>query len=295
MVMFKKSPIIHNKGAYPHVKRFKIRIVKKAFSIILLLILSMTCVTEMQAQGKKVIYLHNYDHAPYHFGFLLGVNYMTYNVTLQDNYQSIDRPATQLPQNYRPGDPQNHTYHILGIEPLSDWHNVGFSVGVIGDLRLGDYFNFRFIPTLSIGPHRNIKYTYYLDNELDNIKTIESEDINSNFVEFPMHIKYRSKRYNNIAAYLIGGINPRFYLSRKKLQLNNNEPALLQTSRGDLALEFGSGFDIYNQWFKMGIEIKMSFGLLNVLKTDDTSMNCLYNAPFKEVKNKQLQVSLTFE
>jgi hypothetical protein len=293
--MFKKSPLIHNKEPHPHVKPIKIQIVKKALSIILLLILSVTCISEIQAQNRKVIHLANYDHAPYHFGFLLGVNYMTYNVTLQDNYQSIERPATQLPQNYRPSNPQDHTYCILGIEPLSNWRNVGFSVGVIGDLRLADYFNLRFIPTLSIGPHRNIVYTYYEDNDKNDIKTIESEDINSNFVEFPIHVKYRSKRYNNIAAYLIGGLNPRFYLSRKKLQLNNNEPALLQTSRGDLALELGSGFDIYNQWFKMGIEIKMSFGIFNVLKTDETSMGSLYNAPFKEVKNKQLQVSLTFE
>lgn len=259
------------------------------------MILSVAFVSETQAQARKIIYLQNYDQAPYHFGFLLGVNYMTYNITLQDNYQSIDRPSSELPQNYRPSNPQDHTYCILGIEPLSDWHNVGFSVGVIGDKRLGDYLNLRLIPTLSIGPHRNIKYTYYLDDDADNPKTIESEDINSNFVEFPLQLKYRSKRYNNIAAYLIGGINPRFYLTRKKLQLNNNEPALLQTNRGDIALEFGTGFDIYNQWFKMGIEIKMSFGLINVLKTDPTSMSCLYNAPFKEIKNKQLQVSLTFE
>ncbi len=77
--------------------------------------------------------------------------------------------------------------------------------------------------------------------------------------------------------------------------MNNDEPALLQTNRGDLALDLGAGFDIYNQWFKMGIEIKMSFGLFNVLKTDEVSMSSLYNAPFKEVKNKQIQVCLTFE
>ena len=268
---------------------------KKVLTIVLILILSLVGVSNMHAQTRKIIYLQNYDNAPYHFGFLLGVNYMTYNVTLQDNYQSIDRPATQLPQNYRPSNPLDHTYRIVGIEPLSKWRNMGFSVGVIGDKRLGDYFNLRLIPTLSIGPHRNIVYRYYLDDNDKDIKTVESEDINSNFVEFPIQVKYRSKRYNNIAAYLIAGVNPRFYLSRKKHQMNNDEPALLQTNRGDLALDLGAGFDIYNQWFKMGIEIKMSFGLFNVLKTDEVSMSSLYNAPFKEVKNKQIQVCLTFE
>ena len=116
---------------------------KKVLTIVLIFIFSLVGVSNMQAQTRKIIYLQNYDNAPYHFGFLLGVNYMTYNVTLQDNYQSIDRPATQLPQNCRPSNPMDHTYRIVGIEPLSNWRNMGFSVGVIGDKRLGDYFNLR--------------------------------------------------------------------------------------------------------------------------------------------------------
>ena len=268
---------------------------KKALTIIFLLILSVSFVSETQAQSRKIIYLQNYDNAPYHFGFLLGVNYMTYNVTLQENYQSIERPATEIPQNNRPGEPQDHTYRIVSVEPISSYKNIGFSVGVIGDKRLGTYLNLRVIPTLSFGPHRNIIYRYRLDED-ERIYEIESLDINSDFFEFPIHLKYRSKRYNNIAAYLLAGVNPKFYLSRKKNQMNeSNEPALLQTSRGDIAVEVGTGFDIYNQWFKMGIEIKMSFGMLNVLKTDATSMSSMYNAPFEKVKNKQLQVSLTFE
>lgn len=268
---------------------------KKALTILFLLILTASFFTETQAQGRKIIYLQNYDNASYHFGFLLGVNYMTYNVTLQKDYQSIDRPAQEIPQMERPANPQDHTYRIVSVEPISNARNIGFSVGVIGDKRLGEYLNLRVIPTLSFGPHRNIKYRYHLDNDVNNVKEVESIDINSDFFEFPIHLKYRSKRYNNIAAYLIGGVNPKFYLSRKKHQMNNDEPALLQTSRGDIALELGTGFDIYNQWFKMGIEIKMSFGMLNVLKTDATSMSSMYNAPFEKVKNKQLQVSLTFE
>lgn len=264
--------------------------VKKSIKTTIFLLLALVCVIGAQAQGRKVIYSQNYDKAPYHIGFLLGINYMTYNVTLQDNYQGIDRPSEELPSN-----PQGHTYRITGIDPLSDLNNVGISIGVIGDKRIGNYFNLRFIPTVSFGPNRNIVYSYYKDGNIDNIETITSNDINSNFFEFPIHIKYRSKRYNNVGAYLISGLNPSLYLIRSKNQLNNDVPALLQTKMADMAFDIGSGFDIYNQWFKMSLEIKMSFGLFNVLKTDETSMGCIYNVPFKEVKNKHLQISLTIE
>ena len=56
---------------------------------ILLIILATVLVGEIHAQGRKVIYLQNYDKAPYHCGFLLGANFMDYNLILKDDYQSI--------------------------------------------------------------------------------------------------------------------------------------------------------------------------------------------------------------
>lgn len=289
----KKRTIPYNKRTFLAVKTPKLHTVKKALKTAIFLILALACANGAQAQRRKVIYLQTYDWAPYHWGFLLGANCMTFNSTLQDNYQDIEHPASQLPQDYRPGSPQDHTYTILGVEPVTNY--AGFSIGIIGDTRLGDFFNLRFIPTLTIGPHRIIKYRYYLDADKDHEESVLSEDKNSNFFEFPLHVKYRSKRYNNVGAYLIGGINPRIYLIRESKQFNQGDPALIQTKRGDVALDLGAGYDIYNQWFKMGIEIKFSFGLINVLKTDETSMNCIYNVPFKEIKNNQLQLSITIE
>ena len=57
-------------------------------------------------------------------------------------------------------------------------------------------------------------------------------------------------------------------------------------------MELGGGFDIYNQWFKMGIEAKFGFGMLNAL--NDEQVKC-YAFPLKGMKNKQFLVSFTFE
>ena len=78
----------HNKKTPNTLFDFKLNTVKKIFKIALLLILATAFVTEVQAQQRrKVMYLQNYDKAPYHFGFLIGANFMDFNLMLKENYQ----------------------------------------------------------------------------------------------------------------------------------------------------------------------------------------------------------------
>ena len=59
----------------------------------------------------------------------------------------------------------------------------------------------------------------------------------------------------------------------------------------DIAAEVGAGFDFYTGYFKLGIELKMSYGLLNVAKND----NYMYTNSFDSLRNKTFQLSFTFE
>ena len=293
----KKPSMLTIKAESCPLRRFKMQSVKRVLKIALSLMLVALSVNGLQAQRRTVIYLQNYNNEPYHFGFLLGVNFMDYSLVTEDDYQNVMHPKIQFPHGL-PGVSEENLDHfqILSVESYT---TPGFSVGVIGDKRLGEYFNLRFSPTLSLSS-KFVQYTtrlYNADNMItDSARVVISDDKLATFLEFPLHVKYRSKRYNNIGAYLIAGVNPKLYLASVKNKIDDGgHPALLQTDRGDFALELGTGFDIYNQWFKMGIEIKMSFSILNVIKEDLLSKDYIFNAPIKEVRNKQLQLSFTFE
>ena len=278
---------------------------KKSIKTALFLLLSLVCATGVQAQGRKIIYLQNYDKAPYHFGFLLGANFMDYNLILKEDYQSTkyydpqDLPVTGdadllVPVQFSPDNFES--FQILGIERdtmnrmMKSTPRAGFSIGILGDLRLTEHLNLRFAPTFSLS---EINYRYKIKiNQLDGSMREQTPCSHNPYltcVEFPLHLKYRSKRYNNVAAYLITGLNPKLYFSFKKKNQNFN---WLKNKTFDLALEFGGGFDIYNQWFKMGIEAKFSFGLFNALSDDQVYY---YAYPLNGMKNKQFQISLTFE
>ena len=234
---------------------------KKALKIIAVTLLLIAAVVPAQAQRRVIHYLPKYEQEPYHFGFLLAYNQMMYTVKTVEDYQNVPQPANSWP---------NGNYNIPSTQNL--YVSLSFS-------------------------ERRMRYDVAVKN-LDGEITMKSftKSIGTTFVEFPLNIKYRSKRYNNIGAYLMGGVNPKIDLASQKdnketdgqgNEFINN----LVTKRFDVAGEIGAGFDIYNQWFKMGIEVKMSYGLLDIVKNEAF----IYTAPIDKLRNKLFQVSLIVE
>ena len=253
-------------------------------------------VIPVQAQRRVVHYLPKYENEPYHFGFLIAFNEMMYTVKTVEDYQN-----NQLPADYwKWGQFDHDNTRYLYVYNLETQQTPGFTVGIIGSKRLGRYFDLRFIPSLSFS-ERRLDYYLLLERNDGSIEPMNFyRSIGTTFVEFPLNIKYRSKRYNNIGAYVFGGFNPKLDLASQKdnkLSYINAQGETVEfidnlvTKRFDLASELGAGFDIYNQWFKMGVEVKMSYGMLDIVKADAL----IYTAPIDKLRNKMFQVSLLIE
>ena len=266
---------------------------KKALKIIIISLFISVIAIPAQAQRRAVRYLANYENEPYHFGFLLAYNQMMYTIKTVEGYQNIPCPINSWPSgNFDIENTQN-----LYVYSIETQQCPGFTVGIIGSKRLGRYFDLRFIPSLSFS-ERRINYTIAIDGK-ENLRHL-TKSIGTTFVEFPLNIKYRSKRYNNIGAYVFGGINPKIDLASQKenKEVNSEGNEFINnmvTKRFDCALEIGAGFDIYNQWFKMGVEVKMSYGFLDIVKRNPDEMALIYTAPIDRLSNKLFQVSLLFE
>ncbi|MBR5081829.1 MAG: PorT family protein [Bacteroidales bacterium] len=271
---------------------------KKALKILAVALLLAAAVVPAQAQRRVVHYLPKYEQEPYHFGFLLAFNEMMYTVKTIEDYQNKPLPSSSWPRALIPS-----TTEALYVYNIETKQKPGFTVGIIGSKRLGRYFDLRFIPTLSFCD-RELIYDVKVVGSESQMKH-EEKTLITTFVEFPLNIKYRSKRYNNIGAYLMGGINPKIDLASQKnlfqetYDANGNvigkDPVNFVPKRFDCAAEIGVGYDFYNQWFKMGIEIKMSYGLLDIVKetTDDTPL--IYTAPIDKLRNKMFQISMLIE
>jgi hypothetical protein len=230
---------------------------------IIFLLLFIITTNALAQQRIRVQNLHAYDLKTIRFGFILGVNQMDFSV-------KRDR---KLP------DPDP----VLYFNSLPEW---GFHIGIVSDLRLADNFNLRYVPTLSFGD-RLLQYSV-----LKNDGTVGqyNKRIESTFLEFPLSLKFKSKRMTNTRAYLIGG--PKYSIDLASLSKKKSEDDdIVKLKRDDFTMELGVGFDFYLEYFKFGIEIKMAYGLNDVIYREPN----MFNDVVKKINSKIFYLTFTFE
>lgn len=139
----------------------------------------------------------------------------------------------------------------------NDRWNAGFSVGVLGDLRLGKHFNLRFTPTMHFGA-KHLTFRNLTDvDELGHPIEV-TQDMKNTYLSLPVDLKFSAERWNNYRPYLMAGINP-------MLNLTSKNQEYLQLKKSDLFLEIGLGCDFYLPFFKLIPELKFCYSLSDAL------------------------------
>jgi hypothetical protein len=212
---------------------------------VILLIAAVTISSVSFAQQQKVKNDPNHDDRPLHFGFSLGINTMDFRI--KQSQTGVDSAIVA---------------DVAHLQP-------GFHVHAISNLRLSDDFDLRFTPGISFGGERQIDYREFRTANY----LIDSADlpviVESNFLEFPLILKYKSKRLNNFRPYLMTGFNTRIDLAatKKTWGRSKKENNLVLVDPLDFYYEIGFGLDFYLPNFKFAVELKYSVGLTNVLRT----------------------------
>lgn len=174
---------------------------------------------------------------------------------------------------------------LYGIESNP---NLGFNIGIVSDLRIGKFFNLRFIPSLEFG-ERTLNYFIKYH---DNVIATSQKKVESTYIQFPLELKFKSERMTNARAYVLTGLNYVVDLASQANKTQTNpDDIIVKLYKTDLLYEFGVGFDFYLTYFKMATELKMCYGLKDLLVHDQT----LYSSGIDRLNSKIFQLSLTFE
>lgn len=250
---------------------------KEVFSILMCLLIS----GNILAQKNVVENLPKFDLDPYHFGFILGMNQMFFAIKPEPGFMNVMYTPAQTT------DLTSDSTYLRGIESNA---TAGFVIGIVSNLRMGDRFDVRFIPSLSFG-ERQIVYKLLTYNEGTAESIISTKKVQSTFVEFPLYVRYKGRRINNVLPYVLGGAKYALDLASnsKKKDATNNVNVSIESS--DLYAELGVGFDFYTAWFKFGTEVKMSYGLRDMLKHDNT----IYTRGIDQLHSRLFQLTFSFE
>jgi len=226
----------------------------------------LTLVFCMPAQAQKFYGPGNYNfldfqQKPYYFGITLG-----YNTSRFKPFRSSDFIRNDS---------------IMGVESVS---GPGFNLGIVTNIKIGNYFDFRFLPTLSFG-ERNIEYNNTRGEIPRSIRRVESV-----FVEMPFHMRYKSVPFNDIRLFVIAGVKYSFDVASDSRSRQAEE--LVKIAPSDFHVEYGAGIQFFFPFFIFSPEFKISHGLGNTLIINP---NLEESNVLEKLLSRTFTISLHFE
>jgi hypothetical protein len=228
--------------------------------VILALLLLGFCSTHSHAQKGSFNYDNKFSKKAYYFGITLGFNSTRYR---------IDRDISMVGND--------------SVRSVNAIYGPGFNLGIVANVKLGKRFDFRFLlPTLSFAD-RKLQY------EMTNNSIVEKR-VESVFLEFPVHFRYKSKPYKDFRVFVVGGV-------KYSLDLASNSRArqtedLIRINQHDLAVEFGLGFQVFFPYFILSPEIKFSYGVYNIHARKN---QLVYSSVIDQLFSRGFAISLHFE
>lgn len=137
----------------------------------------------------------------------------------------------------------------------------GFNLGVVSNLKIGEYFDVRFLPTLSFA-ERNLRYKKVTDKDETPLR---GEPFSSVLVEMPFHLRYKSAPYHDKRLFVIAGVKYSYDVATNSKTIQSKRGEIIRVSPTDFAFEVGAGVQIYFPYFIFSPELKFSRGLTNQL------------------------------
>ena len=255
-------------------------IVKRFFYILIFVLAGLTS----SAQRLLLKNLTTFDERRLHFGFTLGLSttdfgFTHYNV-IGDNPR-FDKDKLDVVDGKEITALERVRADISTLTP-------GFTVGIVTNLRLAESFDLRFLPGMSFGERKLVYNIPIVD--INETGTLNSYSIKSTFLDFPLLLKYKSKKMNNQRPYLIAGGAFRIDISK------SGQEDLVRLKPMSTYLEAGVGWDSYLQFFRLSTELKFSFGMDNVLDVGPKNSQLqVYSNAFSRLTSNMFTFSFHFE
>jgi len=236
---------------------------KKLVLIISILMLSQSVSAQLFSK-ERIANIENFDKQFLTWGYFLGFNSYDYNFDYKEDLKDVF------------------------VEK-----NIGFSVGLVGDMRINDHINLRLEPGLYVAK-RNLVYDESLFTGIDYNDSDLLREVNSTYIHIPLLIKASTKRLNNFKPFVVGGISTAINLSSNENNPNDNDNGEFRTKKGVFFYELGVGIDFYLYWFKFTPSIRGVFAINDELIRDEDP-NSPWTGNVTYMKSRGIFINFTFQ
>src|SRR5688572_1862146 len=242
------------------------RFIKRSLLLILLAVIltPQTGFTQFRYKKQKQVIgvnMPKYDRRRFHFGINIGTQLTGVAVRTIPDLRAL------LPDT------------IYSVTPV--WQ-PGFTMGIETNMRINNNLDLRFTPQLTLTSR-----TLLFERPAG---WVDQFDIEATMVEFPIYIKFKTDRINNFRAYVLGGGKYVFDISNK-IAAENASDYPVKFGAHDVQAEAGVGLDFYLQYFKLSLQVKASFGFINLHFPE----NNMYNRSIEGLYSRNIFITVLFE
>ncbi len=191
--------------------------------------------TFSQIGGKDNRNFKDFNRKSYYFGINIGFNNSGYKLHQSSFFINND-----------------------SIRVTEGLNEIGVNMHMITNLKLGEYFDFRFLPGFSFA-QRGFEFSAVSNQERIDVRKIESV-----FFELPFHLRFKSEPYKDKRMFVVAGLKYSY-----DVQTNSkSRKTLLKIAPHDFQYEVGVGMQMFYPYFIFSPEIKFSRGISNILLYD---------------------------
>ena len=213
---------------------------------------------------ERLVNNENFDKARLSYGYYLGFNNYDFNIDYNND-----------------------------VDDIQVIKSVGFNVGLIGNIRINDYFDIRLEPGLVMS-NRTLSFSgSYFEGLVYEEKDLERE-LRSTYVHIPLLIKISTKRVDNIKPFVVGGISTALNLSSNQDNPDDNSQGVFRLVKNNLYYELGIGVDIFLTWFKFTPSIRGVFSIKDE-HIKDLDINSPWTRNIDKMQTRGFFINFTFQ
>ena len=213
---------------------------------------------------ERLVNNENFDKTKLSYGYYLGFNNYDFNIDYNND-----------------------------VDDIQVIKSVGFNVGLIGNIRINDYFDVRLEPGLVMS-NRTLSFSgSYFEGLVYEEKDLERE-LRSTYVHIPLLIKISTKRVDNIKPFVVGGISTALNLSSNQDNPDDNSQGVFRLVKNNLYYELGIGVDIFLTWFKFTPSIRGVFSIKDE-HIKDLDLNSPWTRNIDQMQTRGFFINFTFQ
>ena len=243
----------------------------KRYFLLFIILFSFTQTQAQLFSKEKVQQSVDIDNKRWSWGYFLGFNSYDFNFKYKQNSFAL----------------------YDGLNDVNVQRNIGFNVGLLGNLKLHKNLDLRLQPGVNFASRG-----FYFPLNSNGTPPVNSDnryrEINSTYIHVPLLLKINTNRLNNFRPFLVGGVSYSANLSSNEDNADDNLDGQFRMTTNNYNWEIGFGIDFYLYYFKFTPSIRGVFGFNDELVRDDNP-NSQFTGNIDKMTTRAIFLNFTFQ